>query len=209
MVVGHQFSLVNKKTGCKERILVPFDQCAGGDDLIAATGATLYVGNSCDCFEFIKGNPSSRAGRIASAYVLADGKCVLLLPHHHDQVARAILPKLLVPQTHDYDREFVGKLNSTLMPLYTGVVRVQMLPDGIGVMIDVLRPPTCNQLQAVEEYYDLTSGETFVVEVNHNGRLLAWLRSFVDLDTLVKELHAGEANTVQRQILELESAIIA
>jgi hypothetical protein len=70
--------------------------------------------------------------------------------------------------------------------MYTGALRVQLLPDGIGTMIDMVRPPTQAQVDAIHNYYTLTGGNTFVVEVNYNGELLAWLQSWPDFDHFIK-----------------------
>lgn len=192
---GRNFNLINKQTGIKEDVLVPFNSDRDYNQDIAGSSHMMFIGTPTECFEFIKKNPSASQGKITSAYILTDGRCVIIYPHHHDQVARTILPKNLVPETHDYDRDFVGKVDSTMMPSYTGAVRVQMLPDGIGVMADMTRPPVEKQMDAIREYYSLTNGDTFVAEIRYNGQLIAWLQSWPDLARCINNFKKGSFNS--------------
>jgi hypothetical protein len=84
----------------------------------------------------------------------------------------------MVPDTHDYDREFIVCVNAHLMPLYSRAIRVQMLPNGIGVTVDMLIPPNDQQMQSVREYFEATCMDVFVAEIKYNvqmiGRIRAW-----------------------------------
>ena len=192
------FRLTNKATGQKEDVWIPFDICDSCDDLVMNTSHTLLVGTTEECYRYIERNPGvARSGFISSAYVLANGRCVLLHPHTHDAVARTVLGRILVPDTHGYGPSTGALFNSTLMPLYAGAMRVQMRPDGIGVTIDTAKPPSLEQHTAVKDYYYLTSREVFVCEVNHMAGFVKHIVSLEDWEDLLCELHSTQGRPAE------------
>jgi len=185
VVSGRQFSLINKVSGIKEDVYIPFDAAGNLNNEIAQCGNTLFIGTGPKCYEFAAKTQCARRGNIGSAYILNDGRCVLLRPHHHDNTARIILPRVLVPETYDYDREFIVCVNAHLMPLYTRAIRVQMLPDGIGVTVDMVRAPNDQQLQSIQEYYESTCMKVFVAEIQYNTRMIGRIRTWLEFNEFI------------------------
>ena len=178
VVSGRRFSLTNKETGDREDVFIPFDLHINLNNRIAETANVLYVGTGKECFEFAVQRKLAHKGNLASAYILGDGRCVLMRPHTHDNTARIVLPRAMVPDTHIYDKEFVLRVNAHLMPLYARAIRVQMYPNGIGVSVDMLMPPNLEQLQSIREYYESTTGDVFVAEMRYNLKMIGRVRGW-------------------------------
>lgn len=204
----YSLPMINRETGESEDISIPIEhEEESYKDIIIKHRDTLCNGTAQEVYDYIAKNPSARAGNIASAYILPSGEYILLMSHHHDEVARSILPKILVPPTHDYGRTFVGKINSLHMPIFTGAIRVQLLPDGLGVMIDMANPPSNAQINAIKDYYNMTNGNTFVCEINYKGEQLAWVRSLLDLDVFLNTYNKGNKRKTLREQADESSNI--
>jgi len=178
VVSGRRFSLTNKETGNREDVFIPFDLPINLNDKIAETANVLYVGTAHECFEFVAKKQSARKDNVVSAYILDDGRCVLMRPHSHDNTARLVLPQAMVPETHIYDKEFVLSVNAHLMPLYSRAIRVQMYPNGIGVSVEMLKPPNVEQIQSIREYYESTTGDVFMAEMRYNLKIIGRMRTW-------------------------------
>lgn len=205
-VTGRTFQLRKKPNGEpareKEDVFIPFDSLGDVNDRIANAYHKKLVGTATECFNYISKTPSTRNLKdgVSSAYILDDGKCVLLRPHTHDVTAREVLLMMLPPESHEPDSAFSLQINSTLMPLYTRAIRVQMLEDGIGVTIDMVNPPTDRQIESILEYYELTNQKRFVVEVKWNSELILKVRDdFEDFVDLMRHFHK---NTSDRNVGE-------
>jgi len=195
-VTGQTFQLRKKPNGKplrdKEDVFVPFDSLGDVNDKITNAYHKKLVGTATECFNYINKTPSARNLKdgVSSAYILDDGRCVLLRPHTHDTTAREVLLMTLPPEPYEPDSAFSLQVNSTLMPLYTRAIRVQMLADGIGVTIDMVNPPTDRQIESIKEYYNLTSQKRFVVEIKWNSELILKVRDDVeDFMDLVQHFH--------------------
>jgi len=202
-IAGQSFRLINRQKRSKEVIYIPFDAIINLDDEIAQTKNTLFVGTGSECFDYAARTPSARAGHVASTYILTDGRCVLMLPHHHDDTARIVLPPAMVPETHNYDTAFRLSVNAHLMPLYSKAIRVQMYPDGIGVTIDMACQPNIKQVESIREYYDMTDRTVFVAEIKYNGLLIAKATAWHDFYGLIRMFPTSKCN---RQSLSNEEA---
>lgn len=195
-VTGRTYQLRRKPNGDpvreKEDVFISFDSLGDLNERIINAYHKKLVGTATECFHYINRTPSARNLKdgVSSAYILDDGRCVLLAPHTHDTTAREVLLMTLPPEPYEPDSAFSLQINSTLMPLYTRAIRVQMLADGIGVTIDMVNPHTDRQIEAIKEYYELTSQKRFVVEVKWNSELILKVRDdFEDFADLVKHFH--------------------
>jgi len=176
----------------KEDVLIPFNSVGDLNERIINAYHKKLVGTATECFDYINKTPSARNLKdgVSSAYILNDGRCVLLRPHTHDVTAREVLLMTLPPEPYEPDSAFSLQINAILMPLYTRAIRVQMLADGIGITIDMIHPPNDKQIESIKEYYLLTTRERFVAEVKWNSELILKVRrDFEDFVDLVKHFH--------------------
>jgi hypothetical protein len=190
-IEGHKFNLQRKGIkGSTDEIIIPFNSVPNMDEQIKDSYYKKVVGTPEDCFSAIKKNPSLAAARdsISSAFILRDGICVLNIPHTHDETARSILPNYMLPETHEPNKAFGMSINSDHMPLYARALRAQFRPTGLGVTIDMLVPPTEEQINAIRDYYNLTSKEYFVAEIKWDRELLGRI---VSLDNFLLFLSKG------------------
>lgn len=137
-------------------------------------------------YDFLLKNPQYRfRERLSSAYITPDGEVHILQPHKHDETARNILAPVVEGTGKVLSKAERMELDSRAMPLYTGAVRAQFYPDGVGVTINMEVPPTRQQIQALKEHYDRTTKGVFVAEIIHGKDLLAHI---TDYDSLVTYL---------------------
>ena len=138
-------------------------------------------------YDFLVKNPQFRASKgmspgLSSVYIGRNGKVHILQPHKHDETARGILPQIIERDGKRLTREEFRDIDSRMMPMFGGAIRAQFYLNGVGATINMVNPPSMNQLKSLKEHFDRTTGEMFVAEIYHGQDLIAHIN---DYDTLV------------------------
>jgi hypothetical protein len=119
-----------------------------------------------------------------SLYLAPTGEFFLIHPHTHDMVSRDILravhPELPATKENSKYQKGGGYSHVDLTKL-SGIQRVQIYSDGMGITIEMTSPPNTKQLNAIRDAYMLTPMKRFVAEISFNGEMVASLTSFREL----------------------------
>jgi len=116
-----------------------------------------------------------------SLYVGPSGNVFMLDPHQHNETARRVLRTVHPELPANPVKRVAGGYTHTDLTLASGIQRIQIYRDGMGVTVEMCRPPNGLQLGAVREAYMLTPMERFVAEINVAGTTIGWFTSFGEL----------------------------
>ena len=123
-----------------------------------------------------------------SLYLGKSGTFYLLHPHTHDVTAGRVIgsvhPGIRPPGVAKKYAKGGGWTHSDLT-LLSGIQRIQIRGNGVGVTVEMGHPPNRTQLDAVRAAYSMTPMQLFVVEIDRGGHTLFTLGSFDDLVDLV------------------------
>ncbi len=135
---------------------------------------------------FTAHNPGQNMRGFDSLYVGSSGNVFMLDPHRHDETARRVLrtvhPEL--PEILTKGQKAGGYTHTDLIQA-SGVQRIQIYSDGMGVTVEMSRPPNHDQLRTIRDIYSMTPMERFVAEINVDGKLLTHLTTFPQLVNFV------------------------
>ncbi len=149
----------------------------------ALAGKSQWSGPDIDRL-FKKHNPGQNMRGFDSLYIGPSGSYYLLHPHTHDmtayEVIRGIHGNSYQSPTANPAHKFGGITHTDLSHL-SGIMRIQIYGNGMGVTIDMNHPPTPAQLEAIRQVYMRTLQEKFVAEITLNGTTLRHLTSYEDL----------------------------
>lgn len=160
---------------------VPRDPDAYEEALANVAG---FHGGVADLFSTQR--PGQNMKGLDSLYVGPSGSIFMLDPHQHNETARKVLRTVhpdLPPNL--VKGRLAGGYRHTDLTLASGIQRIQIYPDGMGVTAEMCRPPNGLQLGAVREAYMLTPMERFVAEINVAGTTVGWFTSFGELAEFV------------------------
>jgi hypothetical protein len=134
-----------------------------------------------------------------SLYLGPSGDFFLLQPHTHDDTARSVLrsvhPEL--PAVKDRRLKKGGGYTHTDLTKASGIQRIQIYRDGMGVTIDMENPPNHTQLSAIRDAYMMTPMQTFVAEITMGGKLLAHLTKFDQLRAFVNNFDPASPDSTR------------
>ena len=147
-------------------------------------------------YDFLLKNPNFRATKgmspgLSSVYIGRNGGVHVLQPHKHDEVARGILPQIIESGGKRLTREEFRDIDSRMMPIFSGAIRAQFYLNGVGATINMVNPPTMDQLKTLKEHFDRTTGEMFVAEIYNGQELLAHINDFDTLVDFLKNYKPG------------------
>jgi len=154
-------------------------------------GLARFRGGPADLFSTQNPGGNNMMG-FDSLYLGPSGDFFLLQPHTHDETSRSVLRGVdptLPAKKCDSPRAPSGKRKPMKAGGYThtdltkasGIQRVQIYRDGMGVTIEMSNPPTSRQLDAIRKAYSMTSRNRFVAEITYDGVLVGHLQSFAEL----------------------------
>ena len=173
---------VPEESGVYEDVLEEFSKFRGGVDELFSTQ-----------------RPGQNLKGFNSLYVGPSGDAFLLDSHQHDETARSVLctvhPDL--PANLRGKRLKAGCYSHTDLTLASGIQRIQIYRDGMGVTVEMRRPPNGEQLGAVRDAYMLTPMDRFVAEINLDGELVAHLTSFGQLVHFVDNWDPNDSCSIE------------
>jgi hypothetical protein len=147
---------------------------------------------------FTDHNPGHNIKGFDSLYVGPSGDVFLLQPHQHNETARRVLrtvhPDLPLNLVKGH---LAGGYSHTDLTRVSGIQRIQIYPDGMGVTIEMSRPPNRAQLDAIRDTYSMTPMERFVAEINLDGKNVAHLTSFSQLVHFVNNWNPDDPSSVE------------
>ena len=147
---------------------------------------SLFHGNVANLF--LTHNVGKNLMGFDSLYLSPDGEYFLIPSHSHDEVSRKVLrsinPELPACKENCKYQKGGGYTHSDLTQV-TGIQRVQIYNDGMGITIEMSNPPNIKQLNAIRDAYEMTSQDRFVAEINYDGKLIKHLKSFKELVSFV------------------------
>lgn len=117
-----------------------------------------------------------------SLYIGPSGKLFLIRSHSHDETAGNIMKKMnpgAIPPGNVKSKGRGWRPHD--FAVASGIQRMQIYHDGMGVTIDMNRPPNRRQLDAIREAFSFTPMDKFVAEITLDGQIVTHLTSFKDL----------------------------
>ena len=155
-----------------------------------------YAGDVAGLFRTQR--PGSNMLGFDSLYLGPSGKMFMLQPHTHDETARAVLRSIHpdLPANPVKGRK-AGGYTHTDLTRASGIQRIQIYRDGMGVTIEMSRPPNRTQLNAIRDAYMMTPMDRFVAEINLGGKTLAHLTSFGQLVHFVNNWDPDDPSSVE------------
>lgn len=167
-------------------------------------GLARFVGDVDELFRIHRPGNANMNG-FESLYVGPSGRFFLLRPHTHDETARTVLRTVhpeLPPNLRGKGLK-AGGYKHTDLTLASGIQRIQIYRDGMGVTVEMCRPPNGRQLEAVRDAYMKTPMSKFVAEINVVGTTLGWFESFGELVAFVNEWDPNDPEGMLRRWPEL------
>jgi len=150
---------------------------------------------------FARHRPGENLKGFDSLYVGPSGRSYLLHPHTHDRTAGSVMrlvhEKVEPPGGADRHSKGGGWAHAHLT-LASGIQRVQLYSDGMGVTVEMGRPPNRTQLGAIREAYLRTSMSRFAAEINRYGRTLVTVGSFDALAQVVHLWNPHDLNALEQ-----------
>jgi hypothetical protein len=144
-------------------------------------GLARFVGGVAELFDTRRPGDDNMMG-FESLYLGPSGRFFLLHPHTHldtaGRVIRSVHPGVPAPGPR---RSKGGGWSHRDLTLVSGIQRVQIYRDGMGVTVNLDHPPNLTQLGAVREAYARTPTQRFAAEVDSGGRTLVTLGAFGEL----------------------------
>lgn len=166
----------------------------------ALGGLAKFRGGVNDLFSRHKPGQQNLAG-FDSLYLGTSGDFFLLPPHRHDDMARSVLrsvhPDLPAVKRDGGAARGAGGYTHTDLTRASGIQRIQIYRDGMGVTIDMENPPNHIQLSAIADAYMMTPMQTFVAEITMGGKLLAHLTKFDQLRAFVRNFDPSSPETTR------------
>lgn len=149
------------------------------EDVLA--GLARFVGGVAELFDTRRPGNDNMMG-FESLYLGPSGRYFLLHTHTHldtaGKVMRAVHPDVPPPGPR---RSKGGGWSHRDLTLASGIQRVQIYRDGMGVTVNLDRPPNRTQLEAVAEAFARTPMQRLAAEMDSHGRTLVTLGSFYEL----------------------------
>jgi hypothetical protein len=161
----------------------------------ALGGLSRFHGSVNEVFDKHKLGGSNLAG-FDSLYLGPSGKLFLLEPHTHDDTSGKVLRKVH-PEMSFNKRLKGGGCTHTDLSSRSGIQRLQVYRDGMGVTIDMGNPPNQTQLGAIRSVFKQTPMETFIAEINFEGKTVATLKSFSELVSFVNNFDPKNPETTK------------
>jgi len=153
------------------------------EDVLA--GLARFVGGVAELFDTRRPGNDNMTG-FESLYLGPSGRIFLLHPHPHldtaGRVIRTVHPGAAAPGPR---RSKGGGWSHRDLTLASGIQRVQIYRDGMGVTVNLDHPPNRTQLEAVAEAFARTPMQRFAAEMDSGGRTLVTLGAFADLAEVV------------------------
>ena len=133
-----------------------------------------------------------------SLYVGPSGDVFMLTPHQHNETARSVL-RAVHPDlpANLVQGRVAGGYSHTDLTRASGIQRIQIYRDGMGVTVEMANPPNRRQLDAIRDAYMMTPMDRFVAEINLNGETLAHLTSFGQLVHFVNNWDPDDPSSVE------------
>ena len=160
-------------------------------------GLARFVGDVGELFRTQL--PGINMNGFDSLYLGPSGRFFLLHPHTHDETARTVLrtvhPDLPVSKVKG---RTAGGYKHTDLTRASGIQRIQIYRDGMGVTVEMCRPPNSGQLEAIREAYMLTPMVLFVAEINVAGTTFGRFALFGELVEFVGSWDPGEPDEMVR-----------
>jgi hypothetical protein len=155
-----------------------------------------FHGGVADLFSTQK--PGQNMKSFDSLYVGPSGNIFMLQPHSHDETARRVLrtvhPELPAIMT---EGRVAGGYTHTDLTQASGIQRIQIYRDGVGVTVEMSRPPNGAQLNTIRDAYTMTPMGRFIAEITLNGELLTHLTSFGQLVHFVNNWDPDDPSSVE------------
>ncbi len=161
-------------------------------------GLARFVGEAGEMFRTQR--PGVNSKRLDSLYVGPSGSIFMLDPHQHNETARKVLRTVhpdLPPNL--VKGRLAGGYRHTDLTLASGIQRIQIYDDGMGVTVEMCRPPNQPQLEAVRDAYMRTPMSKLVAEINVAGTTVGWFTSFGELAEFVGGWDPMETEEMVRQ----------
>lgn len=133
---------------------------------------------------FTEKNPGKNILGFSSLYLSSDGEYFLIPSHTHDEVSRKVLRKVnpqLPSHQNGAEKLKSGGYTHNDLTQISGIQRVQIYNDGMGITIEMSNPPNIKQLNAIKDAYEMTTQKHFVAEVVLNNELITHLTFFRQL----------------------------
>jgi len=147
-------------------------------------GVARFAGDAGELFRTQR--PGLNSKRLDSLYVGPSGNILMLDPHQHNETARKVL-RTVHPDlpTNLVKGRLAGGYKHTDLTLASAIQRIQIYDDGMGVTVEMCRPPNRLQLGSVRDVYVRTPMGRFVAEINVAGTTIGWFTSFGELAEFV------------------------
>ena len=150
---------------------------------------------------FATHRPGQNLKGFDSLYLGPSGRFYLLHPHTHDRTAGSVMR--LVHEGVEPARQPGSAPQSAgwahaHLTLASGIQRVQLYSDGMGVTVEMGHPPNRRQLGAVREAYLRTSMSRFAAEIDRCGRTLVTVGSFDALAQVVHLWNPHDLNALEQ-----------
>jgi len=166
------------------------------EDVLA--GLARFVGDAGELFRTQRPGNANAMG-FESLYVGPSARFFLLHTHTHDETARTVLRMVHpdLPASKVKGRKAGGYKHFDLT-LASGIQRIQIYRDGMGVTVEMCRPPNGGQLGSVRDAYMRTPMSRFVAEINVVGTTTGRFTSFGDLADFVGNWDRAEPDEMLR-----------
>lgn len=162
----------------------------------ALAGFSKFQGGVPDLFSTQR--PGGNVKGFDSLYVGPSGKVFMLDPHQHNETARKVLRTVHPDLPANLSKGMLaGGYSHTDLTMASGIQRIQIYRDGMGVTIEMSRPPNRTQLNAIRDAYMMTPMDRFVAEINLGGKTLAHLTSFGQLVHFVNNWDPDDPSSVE------------
>ena len=163
----------------------------------ALAGVARFVGSASGLFTGPR--PGQNMKGFDSLYVGPSGDLFLLHPHQHNETARQVLRTVHPELPANPVKRVAGGYTHTDLTQASGIQRIQIYRDGMGVTVEMCRPPNDGQLGAVREAYMLTPMGRFVAEINVVGTTVGRFTSFGELVEFVNGWDPTEPEEMVRR----------
>lgn len=172
--------------------LVPAESTAYED---ALSGHSQFQGGVGELFSTQR--PGTNMKGFDSLYLGPSGTIFMLRPHTHDATARSVLRSVHPELPAAFSKGHLsGGYTHTDLTQASGIQRFQIYRDGMGVTVEMSRPPNRRQLDAIRDIYMMTPMERFVAEITLGGKLISHLTSFGQLVHFVNNWDPDDPSSV-------------
>jgi hypothetical protein len=181
-------------------------QLSGVPDFVPYADEKLYseeLSNLADFYGDVDNLFSQNVGRnihgFDSLYLDREGNFALIQPHTHNAIARDVLtsvyPELPSKKEDSKYKKGGGYTHADLTQL-SGIQRIQIYNDGMGITVEMRNSPNKRQLSAIRDAYSMTTMDKFVAEIRLDGEIIAHIDTFSEFVYFVNNFDPNDPSSM-------------